>query len=353
MTRSALATFALLLAVASPAPAALVTTNLIQHLDADTNVAATGSNVTSWAPVGGTGDTVTTNSGSPQLNTAALNGRNTITLADDRMIGTDNALFDLGAGDFTWYLVARPADNGAGNNRFFGTLENAGSFRGLMGSVTAGEVLTADVRVGAGTVSATDASASLSEWHVWTAIRSGATLDLYRDGLLVGSNAGAGGTLASDALTIGAERTGGAEFVDGDIAALLVYDTQLTPAQFNDTGFFLADRFGIASSFTAPVPEPSTALLLGIGLVGLAVRRRRSNRRWTTGRDWWTSRLKIEAQRGRDAGRESNQHVEDSRVYQTVAQRLSVRTTALLAVIIALLLLVGQAPHWQSSNIMR
>ena len=276
MIRLAQFTFAtLLVAIATTANAALVTTNLIQHLDADTNVAATGSNVTSWAPVSGTGDTVTTSAGSPQLNTAALNGRDTISFTLDQMNGTDLTLFDFGTGGVTWFAVARPAASGT-NTNVFGTLENGTGFDGLQFEAKASSLWHADFRSDGGPdAGVTEAISSQGTWNIYAGTRNGDTVELLVNGISEGTLGGyTGFSLSADALAIGAERTGGNERANFDIASLLIYDTYLTPAQFNDTGFFLADRFGIATVFTAPVPEPSTAVLMVMGLIGLVSRRK-------------------------------------------------------------------------------
>lgn len=60
---------------------------------------------------------------------------------------------------------------------------------------------------------------------------------------------------------------------NGDVSEVLIFDGILNSYDRNLIGFSLANKYGISSSYVA-VPEPSTALLLAVGVLGLAVRRR-------------------------------------------------------------------------------
>jgi hypothetical protein len=63
----------------------------------------------------------------------------------------------------------------------------------------------------------------------------------------------------------------------GAIAEVLVYDRALTPFEINQTGFYLAEKYGLTTSYVAP--EPSAAVLFFVAsAAGLAVigRRRRA-----------------------------------------------------------------------------
>ena len=73
---------------------------------------------------------------------------------------------------------------------------------------------------------------------------------------------------------VGSRFDGVASFVDGRIAEILIYDQALTASEVNAVGFYLQDKYGINGSFFF-VPEPSTGLLLGLGIVGLMRSRRR------------------------------------------------------------------------------
>lgn len=64
---------------------------------------------------------------------------------------------------------------------------------------------------------------------------------------------------------------------DGLIAEVIVYDRTLTAEEKNSVGSYLADKYGIQSSYVgSAVPEPSSIIALLGGLSGLlAIRRRR------------------------------------------------------------------------------
>ncbi|MCA9247495.1 MAG: PEP-CTERM sorting domain-containing protein [Planctomycetales bacterium] len=112
-------------------------------------------------------------------------------------------------------------------------------------------------------------------------------------------------------------------------------------SNYGDGGFV---GIGEVQFFEAVVPEPSTALLLGLGLVGLSLRRNRSKRRWTVGRGWWTSHLKTEAAEGRDVAKQT----ETNRDAKQVAVRRSLVGIACLVALIAVFTHATQAEAGQS-----
>lgn len=70
-----------------------------------------------------------------------------------------------------------------------------------------------------------------------------------------------------------------AQDFDGDIAEILVFNSELTPEQFNSVGYYLETKYNLNTAFTMPpVPEPATCTLLGLGIVLLHVRRRRTEK---------------------------------------------------------------------------
>ena len=75
----------------------------------------------------------------------------------------------------------------------------------------------------------------------------------------------------------------GDEFLVGSDFSGIANDTGVLYLGFNDTYYF--DNLGFFTVSTAPVPEPSTALLLSIGLSYLAIKRTQQIRTRTRRRD--------------------------------------------------------------------
>ena len=124
--------------------------------------------------------------------------------------------------------------------------------------------------------------------------KAAADMDIFLDGIDLGVTIDPldSSTVPLDDVThvtIGALQAGNIWWFGGDIAEVMVFDDVLTSDQLTGMTHILGDRWGLtvptASAFQiasanallpAAIPEPSTALLLGVGLAGFGMRRRRT-----------------------------------------------------------------------------
>ena len=244
--------------------AQITTTGLIQDLDADVGVATSGSSVTSWANQGTGGDSVSTNNGSPQLITGAVNGHNAISFTADRMAGTSTTAFDanVSGSGYTWFAVVNPDRNPGAKNQIFGTLINGSPYNGQTAGIgNPSNSPYAMYRAGSDQFT-TGASQNLDRggYHVLAgrlAAGTGSQLqEVFVNGVMTADgfgNINVSGSASAGQLTIGAERAGGGERYDGDIARILIYDRPLTSTELSDTFNALATLYNVnAAAKTAP-----------------------------------------------------------------------------------------------------
>ncbi len=253
----------------SPAKA-IVTSGLIQDLNADLGVTTSGpTNVTDWAnQAAGGGDNVSINAGSPQLVTGAVNGHNAIAFTNDRMAGTSETAFDgiMQGSGHTWFAVVRAPNNPGGKNAVFGTLLNNSPWTGVVAHI-GGSNARYMTRPANGDVFA-NGTTNIADggFHVIggrLAAGTGSQLaELFVDDptaeatAMPSINAGTN----SSQFTVGAERAGGNERVDADIARILIYDRPLTDAEFHQTGDSLSQTYGLVNAFRTDIPQPQTLL---------------------------------------------------------------------------------------------
>lgn len=286
MLRSAIAV-ALVTAGIAPSSAAVVSLNLIQDLNANLGVGGTASAVTDWANQATGGDNVATNAGTIEV-VPGPNGHSALRFQQgDRMAGTSDTAFDavMQGNGHTWFAVVNAGpQNHTAKNAIFGTLLNAGPFSGMIAHVAndGGANVTGNVILRPST---TDISARATTnindggFHILAGTLSAGTgaqqQQIFIDGSAAEASAALNilGTTDSGPIAIGAERTGGGEHIDADIARILIYDRPLTLAEFNQTGSDLAATYGL----TWEVPAPRVTLktwdfedgtLQGFSLVG-------------------------------------------------------------------------------------
>ena len=89
------------------------------------------------------------------------------------------------------------------------------------------------------------ANASDSDWNIWTCLYDGASSQFWHSG--VSQASGNAGAHDGDGLTVGTNYNQSGAW-DGDVAEILIYDSDLSDADKNEVGNYLGDRYDISYS---------------------------------------------------------------------------------------------------------
>lgn len=263
----------LVVALAMPAVAGAAPIPVLS-LDAHVGVTTSGGFVTSWADQSGAGHHATQGLGNAPLYVAnGLNGHPTI-----RFNGSNQFLNVAGqvltSQQFTILAVVRDT-RAAGDGTFREVFSNWNGGSGntftsvFFGTTNASPVAVrfTDDYINVGPV------ANPATPFLLTGESTATNALVYQNFTLLGAK---GLALSPRNLTtpyvIGQQGSLGGEFWQGDIAALVVYDQALTPAELLAAQTQLGSRFGL-NGF--PVPEPATLVVFAaVGVAAIARRRR-------------------------------------------------------------------------------
>jgi len=124
-----------------------------------------------------------------------------------------------------------------------------------------------------GPISTTDVDTTPGNFQVVTLRRNRTDdrFEIWVDGNLEGQEVDANGNLDPDPIAIGNHNNNDRGFT-GDIAEILIFGSEQTSDDFNQTGFYLEQEYGLDTAF---VPEPSTIILGLMAVAGLTVLARR------------------------------------------------------------------------------
>ncbi|MCA9249186.1 MAG: PEP-CTERM sorting domain-containing protein, partial [Planctomycetales bacterium] len=189
-----------------------------------------------------------------------------------------------GAADFTVVVVAKSDITANQRIAQIGDITAVGGSN--IGETAAIEIGTAAVRYNNGNEEFANDGFGTADYHIGAFRMSSPnqynSIDYWLDGTLATATAAASGgnTINLDDIGVnllqGTSGTGADnEGFDGDAAEILIFSKALSEYELNIVGGYLEAKYGLDTAFVSPVPEPSTALLLVFGLIGLVMRRRR------------------------------------------------------------------------------
>lgn len=230
-----------------------------------------GGAVTAWSDLSGNSRDLGTVRGTPlyQTSEAGINGKNYVEF-DGHNDDGDRLLTDT--------LTSEQMAGASGNtvSTFLLMRYNSGTRHWHWdGTNTYGA--EGDNRIDFGGQKIETWSTVLTTWHVLEFQVDAAGSTVYIDGALVRTGPGPTPLDGSSPLYLGANhQTQSSVAANVDIAEMVHYNSALSDADRNQTGRFLADKYGITTTYT--IPEPSSFGLVAAFACGLMIFRRRLKR---------------------------------------------------------------------------
>ena len=233
------------------------------NIDGSNNSTLTnGASVATWGDKSGIGNDATQATGAAQpiyVESSSLNGQPALQFdgGDDRMqLGDLSAQFPTAA---TFFVVARPDDDTMYSA--FGNRNNDERWRGgNWNEATPGSFRNS--RANNNPASNVPTSGS----HIFAFVSNSSEYLALVDGFSANGNLGANYHSGSGKdWTIGSNGSGNGADFNGDIAELVFFNTALTAEETNNVGGYLAEKYGVTSSYTgslgaAAVDMPSTGI---------------------------------------------------------------------------------------------
>jgi hypothetical protein len=206
----------------------------------------TGATFT-WADQSGNNDNVSISTAGlqPQLVTNVINGLPVVRFSGGQRLESAATAFNFGTGDLTWFHVSSLSGAVSGKHQVFGTLQNGGTFSGITaGYGSAGNQAYGMFRQATDNFIVDPTPVTFNAFNILDARRLSAAVTINLNGGMVASGTSTD-SLGGGTMTVGAERTGGAEFMLGDIAEILVYNGALSDADRTAVESYLSGRYAI------------------------------------------------------------------------------------------------------------
>ena len=201
-----------------------------------------------WADQSGKGRDVSQNA-IPRIPTVVageLAGRQVVRFSGgQRLEGPDVQGFQLGAGDLAWFHVSRSRGNPDERNQVFGTIRNGAPFRGMTAGFGPEDRPYGLLREGDGNEVFLRHGTGSQDWVIMDLRRKSGVTELRRNGVVV-VTAASSQNVSGGNIIIGSERVGGTEYLNGDIAEILIFGGSFSDAERSSVVTYLSERHQIA-----------------------------------------------------------------------------------------------------------
>lgn len=241
---------------------AIPRSGLIQWLSAG-NVTLSGSNVTTWQDISGTGNNASNGANQPTLVTGAINGLPAVNFSGSQFLQMPAGMANFTSG-MTAIIVASPSSVSAGARLFdFG---NGATSDNVIMSLPSTTGLTFSTYNGSTASSATASTGiNLGQFQLLEALYSGTnTATLFQNGtqLVQSTTMQTLNNLTRNNCYLGQDSAGGNRF-NGQIAELLLWNRQLSVTERTSVEGYLLGKYQAlsANSTTAPTLSVATSTL--------------------------------------------------------------------------------------------
>ena len=219
--------------------------NLTLWLDASdgSTIMESGNSVSAWSDKSENGNDATqgTPGLQPNTNTNTQNSRNVITYNGSNSLSLASGVYSIPNGSNTLFAVCK-TNNSTAQQRVLNMTTTNSSDYGLIYTPTVGEVIYYNNLSGLG-VAATGVSDT--NYNIFSCWRDGTDVSISVNGGAASANNTRGGDVpAIDEASLGAFQTS-ANFLDGDIAEVIIYSRLLTTPEITAINQYLSNKWAI------------------------------------------------------------------------------------------------------------
>lgn len=219
-----------------------LTADLVLWLDADKGITSSSSSVSVWGDQSSSGFHASqgTSASQPIIKSNVVNSHASIELdGTDDFLSLGDVMDFVGQTDpVSFFVVFNTLDEGTLLSRALSGTGNQRQYQWYTGGNVFNQWFGGQLN--GGTTNVIDA-----EWHIASSVVSTANADLYVDGNQEVNNGAINNNSETTNVLIGARTNGTGFLYAGDIAEIIMFDTDLTAAQHRDIETYLALKYGL------------------------------------------------------------------------------------------------------------